>query len=484
MKKRLLALLMALAMLLSLAACGKEEQTKKTDEAPRTEEKPFVPADAVELWNKIDEVMDALDCYGTKQEMKSTYYVNGNKFTINGTADSVRSAEGDGFYFYMYGKNSFACEALEVNESIEMKDAFYDGKMYRMNKGDGIDQRLCAAVTAEEYLESEDNTSLEDLKLEECMNKDFSKEVDGTWKLSFSGYTKKTVDLFMQEMSLDEESLFGGSLGANVSDMKVTALADEKFRSTEVSIQLLFDLKEDSTTAPEFSIEMTFDRFNEAEFDFDAFLPEEYTEVDSLLVLDQFEDALDELRNAKKGKFTATSKANMDFGGEKVSTDEVDEITYGEENGSFYFDGKITEDGESYELKFRNGTLTYTQDGASEEIPVEEEDAKALVMGMIDSATFVSERVTSVKETEEGTYQIEFAKIDESFGSDFLEMEELKSVSGTQELTVTMKDGKLVQYSVAIIIQGKVGDLLKSENFTVASEVTFVVEEVEENKAA
>ena len=39
-------------------------------------------------------------------------------------------------------------------------------------------------------------------------------------------------------------------------------------------------------------------------------------------------------------------------------------------------------------------------------------------------------------------------------------------------------------YSASMMIQGKVGDLLKSENFTIVSEVTFVVEEVEENKTA
>ncbi|MBE6712786.1 MAG: hypothetical protein E7580_04610 [Ruminococcaceae bacterium] len=477
MKKRFLALLLAITTILLLCACADEKKPNKASEKnpadTKESEKPFEPKNAKELWEKIDRVMDGLESYGIKQEIKSVIYYAGNKFEIASSIEGITSSEkAEDYYFYMSGENKVLCKELDVDETVEMKEAFYKDKMYVLNKSESVDQRLCASATAEEFLKNEDAVSIDDLDLSACMNQEFSKQKDGTWTLSFSGYTKKSIDQFLEEMSLEED------LGAPVSDMEVVATCDKEFRSTEVTFEFLFDLKDDSTVAPEIFIKISFDRFNDAEFDFDTLLPEEYTEVDDLLVLDRFKKGLEALKSAKKGEFTLNIKEKVTIQGETETKEEDDEISYGEENGSYYYDIRVSDENGRYQLNCRGGTLTITMDGESESGSQSEEEAKALVDGLIDSAKFSSEYVTDVEKLEEDVYLIKIDEIDETYFGEELG-EGIKFSSGSQEITLTMKDDKIAEYSATFLISARIRDgATKKIPVNLVIEVTLVVEEV------
>ena len=465
MKKCLFAILLACVLLISLISCAKEKAPATT----KPEEKPFVPTSADQLWEKADSVMDALDSYGMKQEAKMVIYVSGNKFVTESTIEGVRSNDDENYYCYFSGKNHIVSEALSVDETTEMKEAYYDGKMYRLNKGVDVDQRFCSLISAEDYKEYEDDSLLDDVDLDDCMRKDFTAQEDGTWKLAFSGYTKKTIGIVMKEFELDDEML-----GADILDMDVSLLADADFRVKELNIKFLFDLEENSTTAPEFEIKSSFDRYNEAKFDFETFLPEEYTQVDNLLILDEFADGIAEYQDAKKGEFTLTSKTETKFMGQTVTEEEEDKISYGEENGSYYYDLTAETDEGKVEMNYRGGVLKVTAGGESQSGPQTEAEAKETIDGLIDSASFTKEYVTSVEKSGDDTYLIKIAKLNEEEWSAAFEAQGMEYVSGSQEISVTLKDGKITQYNSNYIIQGNVREGVQVENISIATQTTLV----------
>lgn len=465
MKRRIFAILLVFTLLISLAACGKEKTPANTE----PEEKPFVPTTASELWEKADSVMEALKSYGIKQEMKVVFYASGNKIEMDSTAEGVFSGDEENYYRFFSGKNHMVCEALSMDDTTEIKEAYYDGKMYRLNKGKAVEQKLCSAVSAEDYREYEEDSLLEDVDFDDCMRKDFSEQEDGTWKLTFSGYTKKAIGLVMKELDLDDEML-----GADVLDMDVALLADADFRVKELEIKFLFDLEEDSTTAPEFTIKSSYDRYNEAKFDFEAFLPEEYTQVDDLLILDEFEEGIEEYQNAKKGKFTLSMTTETKFMGQAQKSGEDDEVSYGEENGSYYYDITMRSDELNSVMKYRSGVLTVTAEGETGSQATSEEEAKAFVDELIDYCSFMKEYVTSVEKSGEDTYLIKIAKLNKELWTATLAAQEIEYSSGSQEITVTFKDGKIDRYSSNTIVQGTVREGLQTENVTFAVQATVV----------
>lgn len=106
MKRRLFSILLAFALLISLASCAKE----KAPATAETAEKPFVPTSAEELWEKADSVMDALESYGIKQEMKMVFYASGNKIETDAVAEGVYSNGEENYYRYMTAKNHMVCQ--------------------------------------------------------------------------------------------------------------------------------------------------------------------------------------------------------------------------------------------------------------------------------------------------------------------------------------------------------------------------------------
>lgn len=350
MKIRLLSLLLGVLLLLNLVSCDTEKDPapKGEKESKTATEKPFVPESAKELWDKINSVMEGLDSYYQRMECEGVFYMDGNKLEIESGMKGVLSKKEGDFYEYTKVVNELECKELDYYERVENKKAYYDGKMYIKNKTDAVEQLLCAPVSVEDYQNDSEDDFFDDVDPVDCTKQDFSKEEDGSWKLSFSGYTKKTMESILDGMEMDESEL-----GAPVEDAVITVCADEKFRCKELKIEFIFTLEEDSTTAPEFLIDCTFDQFNEAIFDVEAFLPEDYTEVDDLLILEKFTDELTALQETKKGKFELNGTTEIKYQEKTEAVDRHYEVSYGEENGSYYFDLLMTSNEGSVQMNQR-----------------------------------------------------------------------------------------------------------------------------------
>jgi hypothetical protein len=261
MKIRLLSLLLGVLLLLNLVSCGfvKDPAPKGEKESKTATEKPFVPESAKELWDQINSVMEGLDSYYQRMECEGVFYMDGNKFEIESGMKGVLSKKEGDFYEYTKVVNELECKELDYYERVENKKAYYDGKMYIKNKTDAVEQLLCAPVSVEDYQNDSEDNFFDDVDPADCTKQEFSKEEDGSWKLVFSGYTKKTMQAILDGMGMDESEL-----GAVVDDAVITVSADEKFRAKGMQIEFVFDLSDDATTSPEFFVQCEFKQFNEA----------------------------------------------------------------------------------------------------------------------------------------------------------------------------------------------------------------------------
>ena len=219
---KILSLVLCLVLALSFVACSKEEGSKDDDNNSKiTEEKPFVPDSATAIWNKIDETMNGLESYKTAGLGNAVMYLSGYKVDTTISQSGVYSKSGDN-YSYETMTMKMVCDKLGLNETMEQIEAYYGGKMYVANEDSKNEQKLCSVISFDEYKETKGDAALDKIDITDCTTSEFKKNDDGTWSLKFSGYTKKTMNTFLEGLNMDDKEAFG----AEVVDFNINVTAD------------------------------------------------------------------------------------------------------------------------------------------------------------------------------------------------------------------------------------------------------------------
>ncbi|MBE6904588.1 MAG: hypothetical protein E7480_08290 [Ruminococcaceae bacterium] len=461
MKKttRIFSLLLGVLMIFSLASCGKT-----------VVEKPFEPEDAASLWNKIYETMNAVENYNLTVKIEMTYYSLGKKFEVNEEIINFASNAEE----YIESKTVIKCQELSYEENIVNVSAYHDGKMYSSTKNSKYDQKFCSPMTFEEYREANYDETLDNKILGDCTNSEFSKKEDGTWNIKFSGYTKKAITKLMKTTQISYEDL-----GADVLDMEVNIVADADFRIKTIKTDFSFDVDENTTTLPRFSMIEEYSSFNEAKFDTQKLKAEEYTQVDDVRVLSYVEDGIKVIQDAATGKFTLDISNSTTILGQTETTTEKDIVSYGKKNGAYYYDVEAKTDEQTIYLKHESGNLTIEVGGEKQVQAQNEKDAKAQIDGFIDSAKYNSMAVTSIEKKSDGVYLLKIANFDVSLLQASYEGSGIELKSGTQEITVTMTDKSITKIESKIDIDAVYNYEGGSEKMTLSGESVVTVEKVE-----
>lgn len=444
LKFRITTLLLSLVLILPLCACGL--LAPKTAEPASEEETPFVPANAEELWNKIDAVMEEQTGYTGNHEVTATIYYSGMEYSIRQIGKSVTDRSDDKYRYLSDYEVTMTFEDTE--ETSRRMRAYFDGKMYHYEKEGDIEQKLSCAMTEEEFRDIDSSALLEDVDLMDCTRRDFSLQ-DGVWTAKFSGYTKKTVHNFFAYMELEEDEL-----GADVEDMEITVVADGEFRCTSLSFVLFFDVDEDSTTKPVFTLSETYSDFDKTSFDPSVIAREEYAEVDDLRIIFDLPEAMKAVAGATEGEFTLDITQKAKVGEQEGENTEYDRVTYGKKNGSTYFDISSKLNGQDYTISYKNGKQSIQANGESYEESYPEEYARYYLERLIDSAKFQAITVTDVEKQAEGTYLMHCEKADLASYQPALEESGITLTGGSQEITVTMNGEKLQSMDSTVILVG------------------------------
>ncbi len=468
--RTLLLMMLALAMVLLFSSCAKVEDTDGSSDQDTTEipapEKNYT---ADELFNLIDEKMNSYDSYESTLEMIMNVTMNGVE--VNTTAKGIDIRTGlvtDNFEFYTETEMKMSMPSLSSTQKLTTVEAYHGGNYFLSNRGDGISQKLYSPMTkeeAEEYLDEEDTDIFE---FGDCMNKEAKINEDGTYDLTFSGYTAKAVHEILDKTGLDVTILTH-----DVVDVTVHIMADAEFNATAFEFSFVFEQKSGGEKMPEISVKGTYSKYNQAAIDAAKVNPEKYTAADDIRLIDEFKELLDERAAKGEGKFTLDISQTLKIMGETQQSAETDAVTYGKNDKGYFYDIDADMNGTKYDISYSQGVQTVAVDGQSQQVAQTEAEARAFVESLINSCQFKDVAVTGVKKLSDTQYSFTcepkdtYKALIEQMGATF------RSV--TQTITVTVENGEIKLIESEVKANGAVtqGNNTFQLTFTVISNVKF-----------
>lgn len=464
---RILSFLLGVCLLFSLSACRTTPETP-----PEPEDIPFVPQTAEELWVKIDEVMAALASYKTATKMDSTYYMQGYEFQTSTQGSTLLVSEGDSAFAHSALTAKIECEAQAFSQTLESAHTFLNGNYY-YSYSDGVNkQKFVSALSFDEFLETELDSFGEDVDLLDATNAVFEANDDGTWSLTAKGYTKKTVKKIAEQLNISAEML-----GEDVLDLEVYVLADEAFRATEMKFTLVFDVSENTTTRPAFSMEMTFSDYNAVTADESVVVPEEYTEVSDVRLLTGLAEKLADFKDSTIGEFTISQEVKTTVFGQETTEKLGYSVSFGVENGAYYYEALSEVQGIKTEATYRGGVEVVTQDSETYSSAATDDSAKLTVDNLLDSSVqYVQTAVVGIEEQEaENTHLFTLAYPDVSAFQAAYEGSGIVLSSVTQTIRVTFEEDAVKQLVISQYYNASYG----SEKVTIESQCTIDILEQE-----
>ena len=464
----LLCMLLCLSMVFSLTGC-KGDDGKDTDvstEAPTEAiEEVKDPESAEELWERIDETMDSLVSYEGKSTGQFIMYMNGYKFDVAVIGYSI-VCPGEK---YSYTKNTMDMNCAELSYSVrnESVEAYCDGKMYYSTVNDAYSQMLFSEMTYDEFVEAVSDPT--EMDLLDCNSAEFSKNDDGTWELQLSGYTKKTINLFLKESGIADSGM-----GGDVIDMEVSVLADADFRVNKLHIEMVYD-SEDPDALPAIIVEDEFSNFNSAEPNADELKVDEYTEVADVRMLEKVDECLTEIVDAKSGSFVLEVEQHVSFMGEEDEYAEKDTVSFEYKNNSYSFDLEIESTEANATVKYKNGVETVIYDGEEQNVSMTDDEAKTFIEDLVYSVNYDADGVSDIEKTGDDVYVFTMGAPDDSLYVEYFESAGAELDSIQQIITVTMKDGQIYKMESNVTVVGIYNDVASAQriDMTVTSVLTF-----------
>lgn len=469
MKKLLLnaiCLVLCLLMMLSFASCDSESQPTPAP-TPTPTEKPFEPATVQELWNKINETMEALESYESKGDMQMTVYNVGMKIDTVSTVTSVFYIKEGNEFSYIDSEVKMTCKEASLDETYKNVVAFYNGKMYIQNKTGDFDQKFCSTMTYTDFLVAQSDRFISDIDMLGCTDASFSKNDDGTWSLDFSGYTKKVINAFLKESEITEKDL-----GGDIVDMEINVLADSAFLATKVTIKLVFDNDENSTTTPALSMVTEYSKHDAVEPDYTVIKTEEYVEVADVRILDKVEDGIENIENAKNADFELEVKETTEAFGNKNTYTEKDTISFGEENGGYYYNITAKTDQATITISYKNGVQTYKQGGQSQSAEMTDDTARSTIKTLINHAGFNKLAVSAIEKTGENVYKFTIGQPEATAYKQYFANNGVTFTSATQTIIVTMDGDNVKKVESKLVVKGSYKSGSTTEVITMTAEST------------
>ncbi len=468
MKKllKVLCMVMSVLVILSFVSCNKEATSSDT----LSEGQPFIPTDAASLWNKIDETMNSIDSYEVNSIIKMSFFSNGSKIIVSGDQFGL-CCKGDDYYSYIYSKTEMSCDEPKINDTYETIEAYYDGKMYVYTKDAKYEQKLYSKMTSDDYIAYGDELDIfKDIDLADCKDPEFSKNEDETYSIKFSGYTKKTVNSFLDNMAMPEEEL-----GADIIDVEINISTDTQFHAKKMEFKFVFEEGEDALTTPEFTATNEYSKFNEAKPNPEDIKTEDYVEVNDVRILKRVEDGINDLQNATSGSFTLNIKQDIKLAGQTSSVTEDDTVSYGVENGSYYYDITAISNNVKTTIKYKCGIQTISTPGYEDQVAsLSEEAAKEVINSLINTAGYTKEYVSGVTKVDDEKYKIEMGYVVGDEYQQYFESIGAKYKSASLEMVVYSQGDRINKIEGKLKVKGT----YNSENLEMTINSTLSIKDV------
>lgn len=334
---------------------------------------------AEEIYEKIDEKMQDITSYEAQVQADVTITYMGYEMTL--TQSGTRVVMQD--YYYEQAQMQMSAPALNQNESGTQLLLYKNGYGYVKSSMLGIEQELKAQMSYDDFDEFINDSSVE-IDTLDCSKKQKQRGENGENMLVFSGYSKTAVDNASDLVGLPIDLY-----GIEVNDIIVTIVYDEEYRCISNTVELVFASEVNS-----FSQSASYSSFNCAR---EPQINEDYTsfnEVPSLKYLSDITNQLDEIYEKEHGSFTLSLRQSLVSGGQEVAQGEVDNVTYGIKNGTYYYEIYSDYAGTAVYMLYENGTILTQYSGTSHTSTMSEAQARETVETLINSCAYDRSCVT------------------------------------------------------------------------------------------
>ncbi|MBQ9121828.1 MAG: hypothetical protein IJY12_05670 [Clostridia bacterium] len=462
MKKLSFLLSVVLLLTFALASCGETsvETTPVTTtpvettplETTPAETTPVVepePDSAAALWAKIDETMSAMESCEMNTNADMVIYINGYKMVSKVTGVVIEiCGNADSYYYYQNAVSSVQVEELMMDQTVSVMEAYYDGKMFTSYSDGNVNQKFYSVMSADDFASGGEESSLATLDFNNCTTSSFKKNEDGTWTLNYSGYTGKTINAIAQELGFTQEMV-----GANIDDMEITIVADGDYRIKEMQYVFVFPT---GTTTPTIRVTSTYTKYNEATPVTDVLNTADYVELEDARFPEKIATMLTDISEAEAGAFVLDITQNVTILDSTTSWYEKDTVSFGVNNGSYFYNILVATSEGDMTIDFKNGLETIVVDGETYTEYITAAVAKEYINSLINGSGYDATLVKNVTKMSDGVYVLEcmdpsvldYGYVFEGMGGEY--------ASGTQTYAVTVKEDKLERMECSIDLLGHI----------------------------
>ncbi len=414
---------------------------------------PFVPTSAEMLWKKIDQTMNVLDSYEANGTLEVVFYNQGVRFDAAGEVHMVQAFYEEQPYEYTQTTTNLRCDEYSYRENQKQIQAYYKGKAYFLDQRDDKSRRICSKVPYEDFLKMTSGDAMTaDVDLMACTDKAFNQETDGTWSLKLSGYTKKTLDVFLETVGMD--SLV---MSEDVQDMEITITADALFRVQKLEYALVFSKK--ATAGTMLKVNYMISKYNEAAINSAEIKTQQYTEVEHIQVMFDVEDQLEQILEKKSGKINLDVEQTLTRGEKTQDIHEKYQIAYGQKNGSLFYNIEADSNNAKMTVSYENGVQTTSAGGKKETSSLSDNEAETVLESLGNYVCYQESAVSNIQKVKDNEYRLTMSYcaipgIEELFTSNagFFN-------TANQTITVRFENGKLTRMETDAEANGSIGNL-------------------------
>lgn len=464
---KVVSLILCLLFVVSFTSCDKIANVEAPTPTPT--EKPYEPKDAQELWQKVDGAMSEIESYESKEKATMTVFNLGYKMDVTSEGTGIYYVKKGEEFFYNSTLTKMFCKEASVDEAYENLVAYNNGKMFIRNIEGRFEQNFCSEMTYEEFLVAQSDKILGEFDVLSCTSAQYVKNDDGTWTLDFSGYTKKAINGFLKEADITEKEL-----GTYVSDMKINVVANELFLATKMEIELVFD--EESTAKPVMKFSAEYSKHNQVVPDRTMINEGSYAKVDDVRIIENVEKAVKALKNARNGSFVLDVKETITALGEQNTYTEKDTVSFGEENGGFYYNISAKLSQGTVTIKYKNGTQTVKQGSNSETVASTDDESRKFIQNLIDQVAFDDLYITAIEKSSENSFKFIVSDPNEDLYDEFFKQSNIKKIFSTQNVIVTLEGGEVKTIVSTITFEGTMLYNGKTKEVKVVNETALDIE--------
>lgn len=386
MKKRLSIIALLLLFSLMLASC---DSLLGVLPAPMT-------ANALE--RRVNFKMNDYKSYRVDIEMTYTTYVGGK---ITGTAKGFmiedQGEKKDDYYSYMELQNEVKNGSASIR--IRTVEAYCDGLAFSIFGDGAATRRLYAEMSVKEYNAYRQGESVTQLNLEDCKSSKMEKTEDG-YVLKYSEYTPRAIEQFASASGLD-----GDLFGEDLKDLIVTMEVSHDYLPTKVTLDLVFDVEEDAYYQPKASMTMTYSQFGEAERVTKGLDPDKCTQIESLSLLKDLQQLIDDRTDAKKGSFTYSASQSASLMTQSEKQNQTNKVTFERTKDGLTYAMDVTGDGTtSYHAEYANSELSTETNGTTRTSKLDEDKAEKTIAELINDPAmgYNASYISNIEKTDTG----------------------------------------------------------------------------------